>query len=145
MNEIITNPPEIKQRILQEIGKAELTIQIAMAYFTDIDIGKALVEANNKGCSVEVICSSNETNETIRLLLLGGGVKVNMYNMPSYGGIMHHKFCIIDDKLALNGSYNYTFNAGRNNAENITVTDEIQIIQQLIKLGKLIIQMLLHS
>ena len=35
---------------------------------------------------------------------------------------MHNKFCIIDKNIVLNGSYNWTDNAERNNLENIQVT-----------------------
>lgn len=40
---------------------------------------------------------------------------------------MHNKFCIIDN-LVITGSYNWTYNANRNN-ENILVTDEGSIIK----------------
>lgn len=40
---------------------------------------------------------------------------------------MHHKFCIIDQKIVITGSYNWTKQA-RNNEENITVIkDEVHI------------------
>ena len=33
---------------------------------------------------------------------------------------MHHKFCIIDDSILINGSYNWT-NRAKNNLENILI------------------------
>ena len=34
---------------------------------------------------------------------------------------MHNKFCVIDNKILINGSYNWTYNAGRINSENILI------------------------
>ncbi|MCE2743625.1 MAG: phospholipase D-like domain-containing protein, partial [Fluviicola sp.] len=45
-------------------------------------------------------------------------------------GLMHHKFCLIDNVISINGSYNYTYNASNNNVENIQVSDDINIYRQ---------------
>lgn len=42
-------------------------------------------------------------------------------------GIMHNKFCIIDDRV-ITGSYNWTYYAN-NNQENIIVTDERSLVK----------------
>ena len=34
---------------------------------------------------------------------------------------MHNKFCVIDNKILINGSYNRTYNAARINSENILI------------------------
>ena len=41
---------------------------------------------------------------------------------------MHHKFCIIDQKLCLFGSFNWTQNANTRNIEDVNICDEPQII-----------------
>ena len=50
----------------------------------------------------------------------GGQLYAN--NRP---GLMHHKFVLIDDRLLLTGSFNWTYNS---NAENLSVTDEGAIV-----------------
>ena len=42
-------------------------------------------------------------------------------------GTMHHKFCIVDDKV-ITGSYNWTYHANQNN-ENIILTDEPDVVR----------------
>ena len=37
------------------------------------------------------------------------------------GGVMHNKFCIIDNQVVLQGSYNWTKNAETRNDESVTV------------------------
>ena len=39
------------------------------------------------------------------------------------GGIMHNKFCVIDNQIVISGSYNWTDNAELKNAENINITE----------------------
>lgn len=42
---------------------------------------------------------------------------------------MHHKFVLIDNKLLINGSFNWTRNAITGNQENVVVTDYPQLVQ----------------
>ena len=45
-------------------------------------------------------------------------------------GFMHHKFCVIDDKIAITGSYNWTYYAETRNIENIVITDNPDIVNR---------------
>ena len=42
---------------------------------------------------------------------------------------MHHKFAIIDNRILLTGSYNWTFSANNRNDENLMVIDDPEIIE----------------
>jgi phosphatidylserine/phosphatidylglycerophosphate/cardiolipin synthase-like enzyme len=42
--------------------------------------------------------------------------------------IMHNKFAIIDNRILLTGSYNWTFSANHRNDENLMVIDDPEII-----------------
>jgi hypothetical protein len=46
--------------------------------------------------------------------------------------MMHHKFCLIDDNITINGSYNYSYNASNNNVENIHISDDYSIYKQFL-------------
>lgn len=131
MNDIITNGVEIKQRILAEINKANQCIYIAMAWFTDRDIANAIVEARNRMNNIDIILSSNIQNETVKLIFEEAGISVHTFEMGGTKGIMHHKFCLIDNNISINGSYNYSYNASNNNVENIHVSDDPSIHAQL--------------
>mgnify|MGYP001493084126 FL=1 len=130
MNELITNGTEIKQRIISEINKAEYSVKIAMAYFTDRDIARAIVEAKNNGVDVDVILSSNSQNETVKSILEDAGVCIDVFETGDTRGIMHHKFSLIDNKISINGSYNYSFNASTNNVENVQISDDLSTYNQ---------------
>ncbi|MCO5229906.1 MAG: phospholipase D-like domain-containing protein, partial [Chitinophagales bacterium] len=132
MNEFITNGAEIKQRIISEITNAKQCVYVAMAYFTDRDIAMAIVEAKNRNVTVDIILSSNLQNETVKLILKGANISVHAFETGDARGIMHHKFCLIDNRISINGSYNYSFNASTNNVENITVSDDNATYSQML-------------
>lgn len=130
MNDIITNGTEIKQRILSEINKANQSIYLAMAYFTDREIAMAIVGAKNRNVLVDIILSSNIQNDTVKLMLKGANIIIHAFETGDSRGIMHHKFCLIDNKITINGSYNYSINASNNNVENIHVSDDTSTYSQ---------------
>ena len=132
MNDFITNGEDIKRRILDEISKAGQSIYIAMAYFTDREITMALVAAKDRNVAIDIILSSDARNETVKLMLKGGGISVHAFETDDQRGIMHHKFCLIDNKISINGSYNYSFNAANKNEENITISDDPTIYSQML-------------
>jgi len=131
MNDIITNGSEIKKRILAEINKANQSIFVAMAWFTDKDIANAIIEAKNRTANIDIILSSNVQNETVKSMFQGAGITVHAFETGDSRGIMHHKFCLIDNKISINGSYNFSYNASNNNVENIHVTDNPSTYSQL--------------
>lgn len=132
MQDIITNGSEIKQRILTEINNAKACVYIAMAYFTDRDIANAIIEAKNRNVTVDIILSSNAQNETVRLMFRDANISVHAFETGDARGIMHHKFCLIDNKISINGSYNFSYNASNNNVENIHVSDDSAVHDQLL-------------
>lgn len=131
MNDFITNGTEIKQRIISEINIAKQCIYVAMAYFTDRDIAMSIVEAKNRNVNVDIILSSNAQNETVKLMLKGAHISVHAFETGDARGIMHHKFCLIDNRISINGSYNYSINASTNNVENITVSNDLTTYSQM--------------
>lgn len=132
MNDLLTNGAEIKGRIISEMNNAKQCIYLAMAWFTDKDIAKAIIDSKNRNVAVEVILSSNAQNEGVKLMLKGAGINVHAFETGDPRGMMHHKFCLIDNKISINGSYNYSVNASTNNVENIQISDEVAIYSQFL-------------
>lgn len=131
MNDILTNGTEIKQRIITEIHKAEQNIYLAMAFFTDRDIANAIIAAKKRNLTIDIILSSNAQNEIVKQMLHDNDISIHAFETGDQRGMMHHKFCLIDNKISINGSYNYSYNASTNNVENIQVTDDLNTYRQL--------------
>ncbi|RFZ92865.1 DUF1669 domain-containing protein [Mucilaginibacter conchicola] len=132
MNDIITNGSEIKRRILQELNSSKQSLRLAMAWFTDRDIANAFIEAKKRNVDVDIILSSNAQNETVKQMFLAAGITLHAFETGDERGMMHHKFCLIDNRITINGSYNYSYNASNNNVENVHLSDEPGIYRQFM-------------
>jgi len=116
-----------QKTIIKNINGAETFINIAMYTFTDKEIALSLANAQKKGVKVRVYLdrSQRESPYSISRLLVQEGLKVRI---SSNNYIMHNKFAIIDNRLLLTGSYNWTFAANNKNDENLLIIDDPEII-----------------
>jgi hypothetical protein len=131
--EVIDDNKEIYARIQSELIKAESEILIATAWFTDDDLFNILLSKLKEGVLVEVVVADNQENERLDFNQLEArGARVYKIKGSGYGG-MNQKFCVIDKRIALHGSYNWTLNAKKNNQESIIVTNHEQTVQSLIQ------------
>jgi hypothetical protein len=82
---------------------------------------------------LSLLISYNEENKKLDFdeLKKRGGEYIKVKNVGY--GMMHQKFCVIDRKLAIHGSYNYTNNAKRNNHESVIVTNHEPTVNSLIE------------
>lgn len=131
--EVLHDNKEIFNRIESELKKAEFEIQVASAWFTDDVLFGVLLDQLTKGVKVEVIIADNAENEKLDFpLLINKGAMVLKIKNVGYG-MMHQKFCIIDRKKALHGSYNWSNNAKNNNHESIIITVHKETVDSLIQ------------
>ena len=112
----------IKNEILHNIKSAEKSIFGAIAWLTDKELMNVLYTKAIKGKKIELIIS--EDQENIKYLdfhnnLKKVGAQIYIYNKAI--GLMHHKFCVIDDETLIMGSYNWTFSAANYNNESIVI------------------------
>ena len=113
----------IGQEIEKNILSAQKTIKIAMAWFTNYDIFKALKEKlQNSRVEIVLVTNNDLINNGGYCLdlneLIHDGLRVYLYDYPE---MIHHKFCIIDDEIVMTGSYNWTFFSEAINRENLLV------------------------
>ncbi|WP_254901716.1 phospholipase D-like domain-containing protein [Thalassobacillus devorans] len=112
---------EIKDKIIQGIRRAEYTIWIAVAWFTDIDIYIELILRKIDGVNVRIITSDEPTNQT---LIADFERNFELVKVPKKGfNRLHNKFCIIDLEYVMHGSYNWSNTAPNNNETWATALD----------------------
>lgn len=109
----------IKNSILTDLKNAKLEINIAVAWFTNHEYYNVLISKLNEGIKVTVIIINDPINNREGGLdwqnfINSGGI----LHFSHYPKIMHHKFCIIDNEVLYNGSYNWTYYAEKINREN---------------------------
>ena len=116
---------DIAERIQQEIGKAQKSIFIAVAWFTNRSLFNELVIKAKNGCSVYLIISNDDINLNSAIdfdeLILNKSKVYKIGNGDSE--LMHNKFCVIDYSTVITGSYNWSYKA-ESNFENVIITTE---------------------
>lgn len=113
----------IAERIQSEIGKAEKSIFIAVAWFTNKNLFLELITKAKSGCTVFLIISNDSINQNSKINF--DQLSINTSRVYKIGNgdseLMHNKFCIIDHSTAITGSYNWSYKAERN-FENVIIT-----------------------
>ena len=119
---------DINTTIRTYIRQAEYSIKVVSAYFTDEELLEEICMKAAKGVKVELIIADERTNlfnsKVNYMDLVQKRGEFYLANRTPHNSILHHKFCIIDEKLLITGSYNWTKKA-RFNLENIIVTDDV--------------------
>lgn len=115
-----------EKRILELLEAAQESIDVAMYTFTNSKIAWALAKARERGVRVRVLLDGQEINNKYSkgVFLKRRGIYVVYDRMP---GLMHNKFCIIDNKIVITGSYNWTATAEEKNEENIVVIHDSRV------------------
>ncbi len=112
----------IAERIQEETGKAQKSIVIAVAWFTNKNIFNSILSKAKRGCNVSLIISNDEINSNSKINFS----ELEKYNSKCYPvgdgetELMHNKFCVIDYSTVITGSYNWSFKA-ETNFENIII------------------------
>lgn len=110
------------QEIVSQIDKAQNSVDVAMYLFTSRPIAQALVRAKARGVGVKVCLAGGHEPAYERFskseYLIKNGILVKLIEGS---GIMHNKFCIIDDFTTISGSYNWTARADLENDENVLI------------------------
>lgn len=120
----------IRQQILDELTKAENEILVAMYWFTNRELFEKLCDKLKDGKEVQLIVHNDFINNREsglnfqQFIDLGGKLYFSDPDTP-----MHNKFCVIDHRTLINGSYNWTYYAENKNNENILlINDENETI-----------------
>jgi hypothetical protein len=118
----------IENVISTAISGAEERIYVAVAWFTNKSLFDELLIALQRDIDIKVLILDDVLNRNEFGLdygiLANNGADIRFASLQK--GIMHNKFCIIDNKV-ITGSYNWTYHANLNN-ENIVVIDESDIV-----------------
>jgi len=108
--------------IKEEIGRAQKTIDVLMHHFVFDDLVSELAKAAERGVRVRVIVNAADRMEPTgpkwdRLFAAGGQLRFKQTNADQYQ-LMHHKLMVVDDKVVVNGSGNWSGSAFFKNFEN---------------------------
>jgi phosphatidylserine/phosphatidylglycerophosphate/cardiolipin synthase-like enzyme len=119
-----------QEAVVREVKKARREILVQAYSFTADPLTYALVEAKKRGVHVDVLLDrSNEVERysDLHIFLEQGLAPL----IDANHAIAHNKVMIIDQKVLITGSYNFTNQAEEENAENLLViTGHPELVRQ---------------
>ncbi|CAK61746.1 unnamed protein product (macronuclear) [Paramecium tetraurelia] len=130
-------------RFCRKLRKCKSTFLGCIYQLTHQTIIDILISLATQGCRVDIIMDQNSEEQeerkkiTINKLLVMSGFKVNVSLIESKG-LMHTKYCVIDNKITILGSANWTFQAFSNNFEHITIIKDSKTAKQFTEQFKFI-------
>jgi phosphatidylserine/phosphatidylglycerophosphate/cardiolipin synthase-like enzyme len=110
-------------RILQLIQSAEKSIRFMAFYFTDDEIGNEMIAASKRGVKVEGIIEKvgSDTDASEMRPLYCAGQDIRLDGNPKF---LHHKVIVIDDKIVITGSANFSRTGSESNDENMVIVHD---------------------
>ena len=122
----------VEQAISDEIEGARSEIRVQAYSFTNPVIVQALAEAQQRGVDIIVVLDKSHRTQ-----------KYSAADFTSHAGILtliddrhaiaHNKIMIIDSKVVITGSYNFTRAAEKSNAENIVIIESGPIAEKYLQ------------
>jgi phosphatidylserine/phosphatidylglycerophosphate/cardiolipin synthase-like enzyme len=130
-NEIYILPKqgeEIKDKISESITSAKSEILIAMYNFSYKKFAKDLVEASKNGVKVTVFLDAGKVKKDSEIFDF---LKKNDIKVVTIKNKMHLKLALIDSKIAIFGSINWTKESFEKNYELVYISEDKKTIDEL--------------
>lgn len=105
---------DIEAQIIEQIRAAKFSIWVAVAWFTNKTLMKELYNRKQEGINVRIVVLDDEINTKCGFEYENFFETKRVSKSGQYENIMHHKFCVIDLKTVIHGSYNWTSKANWN-------------------------------
>jgi phosphatidylserine/phosphatidylglycerophosphate/cardiolipin synthase-like enzyme len=99
----------------------------AMVYLITLDeISDALVEAARRGVSVKLLVEAENVDikgsDVVALARAGIDVRVDTNKY-----LMHHKVAVVDERVVVTGSMNWSYSGSQRNNENILIIESREL------------------
>lgn len=116
----------IRVSIINELEKANKSLKVAVYWFTNHELFDMLYQKQLNGVQCDLIIhndyiNNRETGLPFQKFIDAGG----KFYFSDEENPMHNKFCIIDNQVLINGSYNWTYYAESKNRENVLIIKDV--------------------
>jgi phosphatidylserine/phosphatidylglycerophosphate/cardiolipin synthase-like enzyme len=112
------------EAILNEINQAKSEILLQAYSFTSQPIAQALIRAQKRGVKISAVLDKSNRGRkySAATFLKNMGIPVFIDDKHA---IAHNKIMIIDNRVVITGSFNFTKAAENKNAENLLILDDL--------------------
>ncbi|XP_074866883.1 mitochondrial cardiolipin hydrolase isoform X2 [Carettochelys insculpta] len=114
-------------RLLRRLLSARRSLELCLFAFSSQQLGRAVLLLHRRGVRVRLLTDSDYMglagSQVGRLRQAGIQVRHDQES-----GYMHHKFAIVDKKMLITGSLNWTTQAIQNNRENVMIVEDVEYV-----------------
>lgn len=133
---LFTSSASIAQRIERLLRGAGSSIDCALYRLGNAGLAQGLSDAAHRGVRVRVVLDRGKLREGMshRELLREDSLACRVSSgRTGAKSKMHHKFAVVDRKLVLTGSYNWSEDSEKDNYENLVVLHESGLVEAFIR------------
>lgn len=110
--------------IVKQIDQAKQEILIQAYSFTSKPIAQALIAAQKRGIKITAVLDKSNWTQKYSAATFLKNVGIPVYIDEAHA-IAHNKVMIIDNRVVITGSFNFTGGAENKNAENLLVIEDM--------------------
>ncbi|CAG0900954.1 unnamed protein product [Darwinula stevensoni] len=128
-------PSQNVVRMVEYLNKAESTLDVCMYILTHRNLCNALIEASYRGLKIRCIVDKKVASEGYGAGEMVGnlrrkGIAVRCFETTF---LMHHKFVVIDKKIVMMGSFNWTMQAVCGNNDVVLISNHADIVNPFVE------------
>ncbi|XP_038275093.1 mitochondrial cardiolipin hydrolase [Dermochelys coriacea] len=118
-------------RLLRRLLSARRSLELCLFAFSSPPLGRAVQLLHRRGVRVRLVTDSGSMGLTGSQIgrLRQAGIQVR-HDQES--GYMHHKFAIVDKKMLITGSLNWTTQAIQSNRENVLIVEDAEYVEPFL-------------
>lgn len=112
----------LQARVGAEVRAARKSVRVAMFHFTSDRLVAALADRARSGVPVRVLLDARQSDDALLARLRAAGLDARRVSPKGDEQTrFHHKYCVLDDRIVLTGSYNWTVQGDQSNHENVVL------------------------
>jgi phosphatidylserine/phosphatidylglycerophosphate/cardiolipin synthase-like enzyme len=114
------------------LAEARVSIDAALHRFNSQVLAQALLDAHARGVRIRLLTDRSKYSESAatQRLLSSCGFPIRVtHGRDGEDSKMHHKFAVLDGRLVITGSYNWTFASEQRNHENVVILREPKLTE----------------
>jgi len=110
--------------ILHQINQAKTEILLQAYSFTSKPIAQALIRAKERGVTIIAVLDKSNWTQRYSAATFLKNMDIPVF-IDEQHAIAHNKIMIIDNRVVITGSFNFTAAAETKNAENLLVLEDL--------------------
>jgi len=121
---------EGERSLIKYLNMAKHTLEVCVFTISNDKLANALKGLHQRGVKIRLIsddeCAKNKGSDIFDLAQLGVPTRTDA-NVQSH---MHNKYAIVDNKILITGSFNWTWQAVKSNQENLIIVEKEDLVKK---------------